>query len=90
MSAARALFYIRAANPKIGLVCFIAVGMAEVSTCFVTAEVGKVVKTGEELGMFRFGGSSHALVFQEQANVQFFDSVVLNEHLKVNSIIAHV
>ncbi|KLO15130.1 phosphatidylserine decarboxylase [Schizopora paradoxa] len=90
MSAARALFYIRAANPKIGLVCFIAVGMAEVSTCFVTSTVGKAVKTGDELGMFRFGGSSHALIFQEQANVQFFDNVVTDQHLKVNSIIAHV
>jgi len=92
MSATRALFYIRAKNPTIGLVCFIAVGMAEVSTCYVTVEAGAAVKKGDQLGMFRFGGSSHALVFQKQANVQFFkdNGVVEGKHLHVNTIIAHV
>ncbi|KLO15131.1 phosphatidylserine decarboxylase [Schizopora paradoxa] len=90
VAAARALFYIRAANPKIGLVCFVAIGMAEVSTCDPTTQPGMEVKAGDELGMFHFGGSSHALIFQKQAGVEFFDNVKLNKHLKVNSIIAHV
>ncbi|OBZ67911.1 Phosphatidylserine decarboxylase proenzyme 3 [Grifola frondosa] len=88
LSAARALIFIQADNPDIGLVGFIGVGMAEVSTCEVTVVDGQKVATGDELGMFRFGGSSHTLIFGPQTKVTFPDSVVVDQHLWVNSIIA--
>jgi hypothetical protein len=39
--AARQAIFIEAANKNIVLMCFIAVGIAEVSSCEVTVEVGK-------------------------------------------------
>ena len=71
--AARALIFIQADNPKIGLMAFLAVGMAEVSTCEVTVCPGQVVKKGEQLGMFHFGGSTHCLIFRPETPVVFSD-----------------
>ncbi|WCF13280.1 phosphatidylserine decarboxylase [Edwardsiella piscicida] len=69
--ATRALVFIQADNPKIGLFCFMAVGMAEVSTCDVTVYEGQHVKKGEQIGMFHFGGSTHCLFFGPQVNIEF-------------------
>ncbi|KAI0069276.1 phosphatidylserine decarboxylase [Artomyces pyxidatus] len=88
LSAARALIFIRADNPDIGLMCFIGVGMAEVSTCEVTVKEGQRVRVGDQLGMFHFGGSTHALVFGPNCNINFADHVVVDKHLWINSIIA--
>jgi phosphatidylserine decarboxylase len=90
MTSARALIFIRANNPVIGLVGFIGVGMAEVSTCTLSVVDGQKVNTGDEIGMFHFGGSSHALIFGPKVNVTFADNVIIDNHLKVNSIIAKV
>jgi len=90
ITSARALIFIRANNPLIGLVCFIGIGMAEVSTCTLSVADGQKVKTGDEIGMFHFGGSSHALIFGPQVKVTFADNVIIDNHLKVNSIIAQV
>ncbi|KAF5334577.1 hypothetical protein D9758_018360 [Tetrapyrgos nigripes] len=89
-SSARALIYIKSDNPKIGLMCFIGIGMGEVSTVDVTVKKGQQVKKGTELGMFHFGGSSHALLFGPQANITFADDVQLDTHHKVMSTIAQV
>ncbi|KAJ7667547.1 phosphatidylserine decarboxylase-domain-containing protein, partial [Mycena polygramma] len=72
---ARMLFFIESDNSRIGLMCFIAVGMTEVSTCEATVEVGDRITRGDELGMFHFGGSTHVLVFRPETKLQFFDSV---------------
>ena len=69
--ATRALIFIEADNPKIGLMCFIAVGMAEVSSCEITVTVGQKVKKGQELGMFHFGGSTHCLIFRPEVKLKF-------------------
>jgi len=61
--ATRALVFIESDNPDIGLMCFIAVGMIEVSSCEITVKQGERVKRGEQLGMFHYGGSTHCLVF---------------------------
>jgi phosphatidylserine decarboxylase len=63
--AARAVFLIRADNPTIGLVGFVPVGMSEVSSCLIHPDIepGRHVAKGDELGHFRFGGSTHCLVF---------------------------
>ncbi|KAJ8075653.1 hypothetical protein PM082_021283 [Marasmius tenuissimus] len=73
--ATPALIWIRAKDPRIGLLCFIGIGMVEVSTCDIKAAqdlVGKEVKTGQEIGMFHFGGSGHCLVFRKDAQIRFF------------------
>ncbi len=63
--ATRAVYLIRADNPTIGLVAFIAIGMSEVSSCLIHPEIvpGHHVAKGDEIGNFQFGGSSHCLVF---------------------------
>jgi phosphatidylserine decarboxylase len=48
-----------------------AVGMAEVSTCEVTAAVGQHIAKGDLLGMFHFGGSTHCLIFRPQVKIEF-------------------
>ncbi|KAG8683670.1 hypothetical protein FRC09_015931, partial [Ceratobasidium sp. 395] len=58
-NATRAVFVIKPKNPWMDYVCFIGVGMAEVSSCDITAHAGDNVDAGQELGMFHFGGSSY-------------------------------
>jgi len=69
--ATRGLIFIEADNPDIGLMCVMAIGMAEVSTCEITAFEGQHVKKGDQLGMFHFGGSTHCLFFGPQVNIEF-------------------
>ncbi|HRY34253.1 MAG TPA: phosphatidylserine decarboxylase family protein [Bacteroidales bacterium] len=69
--ATRALVFIEADNPSIGLMCVVFVGMAEVSTCEVTVKEGQRVQKGDELGMFHFGGSTHCLVFRPEVKLKF-------------------
>ena len=69
--AARALIFIKADNPAIGLMCFVAVGMSEVSSNEITVFEGQHVKKGQELGMFHFGGSTHCLIFRPEVNLRF-------------------
>jgi phosphatidylserine decarboxylase len=69
--ATRAVVLIRADDPAIGLMAFLAVGMAEVSTCEVTVAAGQRVKKGDEIGTFHFGGSSHCLIFRPGVKLEF-------------------
>ncbi|MCL6284155.1 phosphatidylserine decarboxylase family protein [Ruegeria sp. 2012CJ41-6] len=69
--ATRALIFIEAGNPDIGLMCFVAIGMAEVSTCDVTVFEGQHVTKGDEIGMFHFGGSTHCLLFRPEVDITF-------------------
>src|SRR5262249_45405616 len=69
--ATRALVFIEADNPAIGLMCVIFVGMAEVSSCEITVQAGQHVTKGDQLGMFHFGGSTHCLVFRPGVNLTF-------------------
>ncbi len=69
--ATRALIFIEADNPAIGLMCFMAVGMAEVSTCEITVYEGAHVHKGDQLGMFHFGGSTHCLIFRPEVRLDF-------------------
>ncbi|KAH6904063.1 phosphatidylserine decarboxylase [Coprinopsis sp. MPI-PUGE-AT-0042] len=88
---ARQLIFIESSNPSIGLMCFIAIGMTEVSTCEATVKVGQTVKRGDELGMFHFGGSSHCLVFRPEAKIQWDSSTIVDgELVKVRAAIGAV
>ncbi len=69
--ATRALMFIEADDPDIGLMCLLAVGMCEVSTCQVIAWEGQHVRKGDQIGMFHFGGSTHCLLFRPGVNLQF-------------------
>ncbi|KAI0752494.1 phosphatidylserine decarboxylase-domain-containing protein [Daedaleopsis nitida] len=87
--AARALVYIEAAQP-VGLLCFVAIGMAEVSSCEITVKEGDRVSKGDEIGMFHFGGSTHCLVFNKNAKVSFPPDIGVGSDVLLNSAIATV
>ncbi|KAK5132239.1 hypothetical protein LTR08_009299 [Meristemomyces frigidus] len=70
--ATRAIIFIEADNPAIGLMAFVGIGMDEVSTCEITVKEGQHVKKGDQTGMFHFGGSSHCLIFREGVAVEGF------------------
>ncbi len=69
--ASRALIFIEADNPDIGLMAVLFVGMSEVSSSDITVYEGQHVKKGDQLGMFHFGGSTHCLIFRPGVNVVF-------------------
>lgn len=68
--ATRGLIFIEADGP-IGLMCFVAVGMSEVSSCDIGVQEGQRVEKGDEIGMFHYGGSSHCLLFRDDVNLDF-------------------
>lgn len=87
----RQLIFIEADNDDIGLVCFIAIGMGEVSTCQATVYEGEHVMRGDHLGMFHFGGSASALVFRAAANLQIDPQLTVpGAFIKINQTIASV
>ncbi|KAK3937161.1 hypothetical protein QBC46DRAFT_268149 [Diplogelasinospora grovesii] len=88
--ATRAVFFIDADNPTIGLMAFIGVGMDEVSTCEITVKEGQHVKKGDAIGMFHFGGSSHCLIFRKGVKVEGFPNVGRQENVPVRSHLAVV
>jgi len=69
--ASRALIFIEADNPDIGLMCIVFVGMAEVSSNEITVYEGQHVNKGDQLGMFHFGGSTHVLIFRPEVKIDF-------------------
>lgn len=69
--AARAIIMIEADNKDIGMICFMPVGMSEVSSCDVTVKKGDRVKKGDFLGKFLFGGSTHCLIFEPNVIEEF-------------------
>ena len=52
-----------------GLVACLPVGMAQVSSVVITAEVGAKLRKGEEMGYFQFGGSDFVMVFERACGV---------------------
>lgn len=92
--ATRAIIFIEADNPDIGLMCVLAVGMAEVSSCEITAYEGRGVKKGDQIGMFHYGGSTHCLIFRSSVKLEFDHHGqkpgLLSEKIRVNERIATV
>lgn len=89
-TATRALIFIEADEPAIGLMAFIGVGMAEVSTCDITVKEGDRLEKGDELGMFHFGGSTHCLLFRKGVNVSGFPDPGMEENKPVRTKLAVV
>jgi len=75
----RALIFIDCADPAIGLVCVMPVGMVEISSCVLNAKVqpGARVEKGQELGFFQFGGSTHCVIFRPGVIKEFSSSPVV-------------
>jgi phosphatidylserine decarboxylase len=68
---ARHILIINTKNHSIGRVGLILIGMGEVSSCVPTVKEGDIVKKGQSIGRFEFGSSSHAIVFDRRANLEF-------------------
>lgn len=88
--ATRAVILIEADEPRIGLMAFVGVGMAEVSTCDITVKEGSRVEKGDEIGMFHFGGSTHCLLFRPGVNVSGFPPTGSEHNVPVRSKLAVV
>jgi phosphatidylserine decarboxylase len=86
----RALIYIKADNKKIGTVCFMPVGMVEISSCNINKNIrpGHKVKKGDELGYFAYGGSTHCLFFEPGVIKKFFRRK--NDFVKLGQLVAEV
>ena len=69
--ATRAVMFVQSDNPAIGLMCVVAIGMAEVSSCEITVGAGQHVSKGDQIGMFHFGGSTHCLIFRPGMTLNF-------------------
>lgn len=86
--ATRAIIFIEADSPDIGLMCGIYVGMAEVSTCDITVKEGDRLKKGDQLGMFHFGGSTHCLMFRAGVKLSGFPEKGRKQNVAVCSQLA--
>jgi len=67
-------------DSPIGLVAVLPIGMAQVSSVVMTADVGRTLRKGEEFAYFQFGGSDHVMLFEAGANVTI--TAQPNEHHK--------
>jgi phosphatidylserine decarboxylase len=94
--ATRALLFIEADDANIGLMCLIPVGMGEVSSCqFVDGhgqplKEGQVVKKGDQVGYFQYGGSTHCLVFRPGVISQFTMGAIPQGEFGENSTLVKV
>lgn len=90
----RALYFIRADNQYIGLMCVIAVGMGDVSSCEIFTQKGQRVKKGDQIGTFHIGGSTHCLIFRPSVDVTFDlrgqEPSLTSNNIAVNAVIATV
>ncbi|KAJ5096366.1 hypothetical protein NUU61_005722 [Penicillium alfredii] len=89
-TATRAVIFFQADDPAIGLMAFLGVGMAEVSTCEISVKNGDHVDKGDQIGMFHFGGSTHCLLFRKGVKVSGFPQPGVEENVPVRSRLAVV
>ncbi|ATY58346.1 phosphatidylserine decarboxylase family [Cordyceps militaris] len=77
--ATRAVVFIQA-DDAVGLVCFLAIGIADVSSCEIlprfTQALPQRIEKGEELGMFHYGGSSQCLLFRRGVKLAFTEGAL--------------
>jgi phosphatidylserine decarboxylase len=73
-------------DTAIGLVTVLPMGVAQVSSIILTAEVGTTLRKGEEISYFQFGGSDIVCVFEERSNVSVTAQVGV--HYKMGTRIA--
>jgi len=73
-------------DTPIGLVAVLPIGMCQVSSVVLTAEVGVTLRKGEEISYFQFGGSDIIVLFEAKSNVSF--TAQPNVHYKTGTKIA--
>ncbi|HBL29615.1 MAG TPA: phosphatidylserine decarboxylase [Acidobacteria bacterium] len=73
-------------DTPIGLVAVLPIGMCQVSSVILTAEVGVTLRKGEEISYFQFGGSDIIVLFEAKSNVSF--TAQPNVHYKMGTRIA--
>ncbi|KAK5658527.1 hypothetical protein OQA88_1919 [Cercophora sp. LCS_1] len=73
-------------SPQFGRVMVICVGAMMVGSTVITREKGEQVKRGEELGYFKFGGSTLVLLF-EPGKMVFDDDLVDNSNGALETLI---
>jgi phosphatidylserine decarboxylase len=85
----RAIIFIEADNPAIGLICVVPIGMVEISSCIIDGRIkpGARVEKGQELGYFQFGGSTHCVLFRKGVVKAFTGQE--NSLYRVGQVIAH-
>lgn len=69
--AARAVVFLEADDPALGLLAMLFVGMGEVSSCEIAAWPGQRVEKGQEIGMFHYGGSTWCLLAGPDTRLAF-------------------
>ena len=77
-TAARALLFLQADDPAIGLMAILFVGMAEISSCVFDERLkkGVYVDKGSEIGTFQYGGSTHCLIFRPGVIQSFLTNAI--------------
>lgn len=75
-------------DSPIGLVACLPVGMGMVSSVVITADVGKTLHKGEELGYFQFGGSDFVMIFERDSHVDLICQP--NQHYQQGNRIGHL
>jgi phosphatidylserine decarboxylase len=73
-------------DTPIGLVAVLPIGMCQLSSVILTAEVGVTLRKGEEISYFQFGGSDIIVLFEAKSNVSFTEQP--NVHYKMGTRIA--
>ncbi|MCP4152825.1 MAG: phosphatidylserine decarboxylase [bacterium] len=71
-----------------GLVAVLPIGMAQVSSCNITAQVGDWLHKGEEFGYFLFGGSDIIILFDKNCDVNL--CMIPNTHYLQGAAVAYV
>lgn len=74
-------------DSPIGLVAVLPIGMAQVSSVVMTAEVGVTLHKGEGFAYFQFGGSDHIVLFERASNVSLIAQA--NVHYNQGECIGH-
>ncbi|KXX76362.1 Phosphatidylserine decarboxylase proenzyme 3 [Madurella mycetomatis] len=78
--ATRAVTFLEADNPAIGLMAFIGVGMDEVSTCEITVKEGQRLRKGGEIG--NVPNAVRDQMMRYDPKWATFNSVYINEKVK--------
>lgn len=81
---ARTVFPIQ--SPAFGKVMIVMVGAMMVGSCITTAQPGTLVRRTDELGYFRFGGSTVVVLFERQKLIPDSD-LLANSLLKIESLV---
>jgi phosphatidylserine decarboxylase len=84
---ARGLIVIDSTKHVGGYVAVLPIGMAQVSSCNITAEVGDWLHKGEEFGYFLFGGSDIIILFDKDCDVNI--CMKPNTHYKQGEAVAY-